>query len=279
MINKYRLNQLVFLLNLMLFFSSQIWLYSQRSLAGWYTLPLLFLTAINLHYFLNTLHLATHNLLSKKRWLNNLYGRASAILGGLNYAEFSKTHLQHHVNPGDEEKDPDYLLTRFGRIITLPFRIWVKDIYFWKNANLSTPDYRKMYIQDRIIQIVSLILILSFGNIFFFFTYWSLPALLVGLSYGFYLFYFPHYISKWEKYVRSAKTLKNENNLVNNSVILTIDLARYYHTQHHFKVQNNSNYYPVFAYLKDVFNKTLSPQFSTERTFTTEDKANLNHKK
>jgi fatty acid desaturase len=273
MISKYKINQIIFILNLLVFLSLQFFLYSQQELLSWYTAPALFITVINLHYFLNTLHLASHNLLSKKRQINNIFGRLSAILGGLNFAEFSKTHLQHHLHTSNKEQDPDYLLTKSGHVITLPFRIWVKDIYFWKNKNLSTPNYRSMYIQDRLVQLVVLVLILFSGKIFYFLIYWSFPALVVGLSYGYYLFYFPHYVSKWEKSKRILKssTSKFSNFQLNNVILWTIDLARYYHTLHHFKVQDNFNYYPLLAYFKDIYNKTLSPKFSTERTFTTED--------
>ncbi len=276
MINKYKVNQIVLSTNLLCFFILQFWLYSKESLLDWYTVPALFVIVINLHYFLNVLHLATHNLMSKKRWANNYMGRISAILGGLTFAEFSKTHLQHHLHPADSSKDPDYLLTKSGSLLTLPFRIWVKDIYFWKTKFLSTPSYSKMYIQDRLVQIIILVSILFFGKISHFLFFWSLPSLLVGFSYGFYLFYFPHYISKWEKRARLVEVSQLQNSslagkfIFDKIILWSIDLSRFYHAQHHFKIQDNLNYYPLLAYIKDVLSNKLSPKFATEKTFTVE---------
>ena len=124
-----------------------------------------------------------------------------------------------------------------------------------------------MYIQDRIIQALILLSFIFSGKFNVFLVYWSVPALIVGLSYGFYLFYFPHYISKWEDSAR-LKISSNSKNYFNQAILWTIDLARFYHTQHHFKIQENINYYPVAAYFKDFFSRSLSPKFSTERTFT-----------
>jgi fatty acid desaturase len=264
MINKYTVNQLIFLVNLLCFLVVFYLVFSQDYFFNVWLIPSLIIIAINLHYFLNILHLATHSQVSKNKQINLLIGRISAILGGLNYAEFSKTHLSHHSYPGNKDKDPDYLLTKSGSLLTLPFRIWVKDKYFW-NSNLSkAKGYKLMYIQDRIIQLAILALILFSSKLQYFLIFWSLPALLVGFSYGFYLFYFPHYISKWEVIKRdSLKT-----NLIERSILFSIDISRFYHTQHHFKVGENRNYYPLATYFKDFIQNKIPDNFSKERTFT-----------
>lgn len=267
MFNKYTINQIVLFSNLLIFLGVQYWLVLQTNLFGWFTLPAFVIIAVNLHYFLNALHLATHHLISTNKFLNSILGRISAILGGLTFAEFSKTHIQHHKYPGDKEKDPDFILTKSGNLLALPFKVWMKDKYFWQSDLSKQESFRRMYIQDRAIQTLILLSFILAGKINVFLVYWSVPALIVGLSYGFYLFYFPHYISKWEDSER-LKISSDSKNYFNQAILWTIDLARFYHTQHHFKIQENINYYPVVAYSKDFFRKTLSPKFSTERTFT-----------
>lgn len=262
--NKYRLNQLVLVFNLVVFLCLQYFISIQLNWLGWFTLPVLLIIGINLHYFLNALHLATHNQLSKLRKLNNFLGRASAIFGGLNFAEFSSTHLQHHAFPGDPEKDPDFLLTKSGSLLFLPFKIWQKDRYFFQSKLCKKEGYTTMYFQDRIIQIAIILLILLSGKIQFFLIYYTIPSLIVGLAYGFYLFYFPHYISKWETLMSEKKFNFNVFKLV----LFSINLSRFYHTQHHFKVHENRNYYPLYSYLSDKMNNRLSPEFSTIRNFT-----------
>lgn len=264
MINKYTLNQLVFLVNLFCFLVVFYLLFSQNYIFNIWLFPSLVVIAINLHYFLNTLHLATHSLVSRNKKINLLIGRISAILGGLNYAEFSKTHLSHHSYPGDKDKDPDYLLTKSGSLLTLPFRIWVKDKYFWNTELSKAKGYKQMYIQDRVVQVIILLSIIFSSKLQYLLIYWSLPALLVGFSYGFYLFYFPHYVSKWE-----AKQRDNlKPNIFLKFILLSINLSRFYHTQHHFKVGENRNYYPVTAYFKDLISNKIPDNFAKERTFT-----------
>src|SRR6056297_3215594 len=53
-------------------------------------------------------HDAIHRSISKRRWVNDLFGwLASALFAGLSYKKLTKNHWLHHRFPGMKE-DPDF---------------------------------------------------------------------------------------------------------------------------------------------------------------------------
>ncbi len=207
-----------------------------------------------LHYLMNILHQASHNLLSRNREWNNFFGHASAILAGLTFSEFRLTHSLHHANLGDKEKDPDYKLTHGGTLLTLPFRIWQKDVYFWQNKLYKKNKAWIGYLIDRFIQIFLILLIFVLKNQTVYFSYWLFSVLIVGYLNGLFLFYFPHYSTKWEKLNRH----KPRVNIITKLILLCINISRFYHHKHHDKINDNTVYFPLENYL---YNQIKNPNY------------------
>ena len=214
---------------------------------------------LSLHYLMNVLHQASHNLLSRNRHWNIFFGHTSAILTGLTFSEFRLTHSMHHANLGDSNKDPDYKLTHSGTLLTLPFRIWQKDVYFWKNKLYKKNKAWKGYLIDRALQILLVLLIFVFKNQTAYFSYWLIAVLTVGYLNGLFLFYFPHYSTKWEK----LNQQKTKVNIITKLILTFINISRFYHHKHHDKTNDNTVYFPLENYLYSHF---TNPKFILPKT-------------
>jgi beta-carotene hydroxylase len=82
-------------------------------------------------------HEAVHKAVSTIRWINNLFGRSSAVfLGPLGeFGAFRFVHLEHHKYTNVEGKDPD-LWSGKGPSLLLPLR-WATQPYCYLYAYLS----------------------------------------------------------------------------------------------------------------------------------------------
>jgi fatty acid desaturase len=245
-INKYQLNQFIFVVNFVVVFSL---FYTVLTTPITLTsgIIIFFCIALCQHYFLNLVHIGSHHLLSKNRLINSLIGNISAIMGGVTFADFQTTHFLHHRNVSDEKKDPDHWITTSGSVFTIPFKIFYHDYYFWSQGLWKKQNNWRGYIIDRSAQIL---LVLSFqlsGNIQIWQNFWLLPLLLVGFLNGLFLFYFPHHSTKTERKWRKQDT----NNPLKQISLLAIDISRIYHEKHHDRIAENRNYFPVASFIKD----------------------------
>jgi beta-carotene hydroxylase len=251
--SKYQINQAVFwlaangLIGLM-------YLGFQGFINIFTAVPFFLAIAACLHYLLNVIHLASHQQISKRRWLNSLIGNIAAIFGGVTLADFKATHQLHHKNPGNFELDPDHYITTSGHMFWMPFKLWYHDIYFWREGLWRQNRQWLSYGINRLSQLAIIIFFLATGHWWLLVFFWSWPAWLVGFFNGLFLFYFPHYSTKKEEYWRLATTV--DLSLWARFSLELIDISRIYHELHHLKITNNMAYFPVYFYLKDKLQKS-----------------------
>jgi beta-carotene hydroxylase len=214
-----------------------------------YKILLFFLIAFSLHYFLNLVHIGTHKMISKNDSWNNFIGFSSAIFGGVTFADFKSTHLLHHKNPTNPKLDPDFYITNGISILLIPFKIIYHDIYFWKHG-LWKNNLWMGYLLTRFIQISIVFWFFLSKNLEVWVFFWLCPIFLVGTLNGFFLFYFPHYSTKWEKNARKRKDIWTK------PFLKIIDISRIYHQEHHKNTNSYLDYFPVLSYLKKDLKKS-----------------------
>jgi beta-carotene hydroxylase len=251
--DKYFVNRTVFMCTLvllgMIYFSL-----ANFDLALWVKILLDIAIIFLLHFNLNTLHQASHRLLSKNKKLNDIIGHISAILGGVTFAAFQSTHFIHHASTADPEKDPDFKITNSKSFFIIPFKIWYHDVFFWQHQLWQKYSSRKEYLFDRFAQILIVIVLLLTANTWIFLYFWLIPTYVVGFLNGLFLFYFPHYSTKKERQLRYQQiyqSSKFKKRWFSRLSLVCIDISRFYHEKHHQKTQENTNFYPVENYLFD----------------------------
>jgi fatty acid desaturase len=261
---KYQVNQLVFgicWINLIAI------LYTSQQALNYYQGGFLFVWSfLVLYYFCNLIHLASHNLLSKKVWVNNILGWFSALpIFVFTFIDFKITHLEHHKHQGDTILDPDYRIVKTGKIYFLPFRIvFLKDWFFLKYAAAKNKiNMVYQYVFQRMFQITYFGFIIYqcqiLGN-WSLFIYYILPLFLVGICNAAFLYYYPHYQNAFEiwcyKFYQARKLSKSKFNFINPAMLVTsafvwsVDLSRAVHELHHKKPAGNIFYYPEFWIFK-----------------------------
>jgi fatty acid desaturase len=211
------------------------------------------LITLNLYYFTNNLHQASHRLFSKNKYLNYFAGFLSGTFCLLSFSEFTFTHLQHHQNVNKDNKDPDHVLLQKSGVLLLPFFIWYKDTLFLK-ANILNSNFKLIgaYFFERFVQLtlfVACIYIFRMNNLSFAFSF-LLPLLTVGYLNTFFLFYFPHYRPNWELKLQQS-----------NPISVLINISRYYHALHHEKIRSVQAYFPLEMYFfKLLLNQPKLPK-------------------
>jgi fatty acid desaturase len=244
--NRFRFNQLVFGLSCIVLCVSFTFLI--RSPLQIFSFCLLPINALCLHYLLNITHIASHNQMSKNFLVNQIIGNISATFGGLTMADFSSTHLIHHLHPADKDNDPDYPITKLSKggtnFISIPFKIWMHDTYFWTHGLWKKRYNWLSYILNRTIQIAIVIAFNMSGILNIWMWFWLLPILVVGFFNGMFLFYFPHFTTKWENTQRARP-----DSIFHSWAVELIDISRIYHEFHHNNITENRNYYPLENYI------------------------------
>jgi beta-carotene hydroxylase len=252
MLSKYRFNQFIFglslailalIYSLILYFRFPLWTFP-------FLLPVL---AFFLHYQYNIVHIASHGQVSRNRILNSFIGNFAAIIGATTLASFTANHLEHHKDPTNPKVDPDDAIVSETHLLLIPFKILYQDMFFWRSRLWRKRGLWKGYMLDRAIQILILLILFFSGSMSYFLIFWALPVWLLGTLNGLFLFYFPHYSTKR---VDNWENLKKPNLLV-QLLLGLIFISRFYHTKHHLKPSQNSNYYPVFSFLRDSLEAKL----------------------
>ncbi len=122
--------------------------------------------------------------------------------------------------------DPDEFISQSPHFLLLPFLIFWHDFYFW-TTGLWRNGFWLGYVLNRLFQIILVLVFWYFDKLNLWLTFWLLPIYLVGFANGMFLFYFPHYTTKWEEKRRILKNLE-ENLAINqtqitNSTLLEIE--------------------------------------------------------
>jgi beta-carotene hydroxylase len=219
------------------------------------------ISIVCLHYLLNLVHIASHNILARSPKLNSVLGGVAAFFGGVTIADFKSTHLLHHRFLDDPKRDPDHYITNSGWWVTIPFKIFYHDVYFWREGLWRKNSAWKSYILTRILQISLITIIILSGYKSVWIALWLTPMLVLGLLNGLFLFYLPHYIPKLEQKWRTKPTKFNKLPLV------LIDISRVSHERHHDNIRNNENYFPLFSFMKSVFSKSTTLSEATQPDF------------
>ena len=206
--------------------------------------------SFNLHYFMNLVHLSSHRLLSKNKTVNSLLGNISAIFCGLTLADFASTHLIHHQFL-HTQKDPDQMIAHAPHFLVLPFYIFWHDFWFWQNG-LWRQNRFIGYLIDRIVQICLVLVFWYFGKLNLWLVFWLLPIYLVGFFNGMFLFYFPHFQTNWEK----KRRLIEQNNQKDN-----------------YQISNKSNQNSNYQHLKqeNSFEQKTDKNINLENLVKTEN--------
>lgn len=251
MLTKYATNKLIFIITTILFSINLGFFWVELD---WYFKVLQFgLSTICLHYYCNLVHIASHQMLSKNRKLNHLLGWLSALpVLVFSFIDFKVTHTEHHKHPTDPNLDPDHKITATGHVLFLPLRIiFHKDSFFFKFAIKKHKwNWIKEYIFQRILQL-GIFGIIVFQSAIFkdqtLFIFYLLPLMVVGLLNAMFLYYYPHYQNRPEKWFRKVVNTNSNNKLLQAiawSILFPIDLCRTVHEAHHDKILNNFPYFP-----------------------------------
>ncbi len=238
---KYYFNPLLFLIVIILFCLN---FYFNR-FSTQFSISTFLISLVTLHYLCNLVHIASHNSITKKRWLNDVISRICCIPAlAFTHIDFKITHLEHHKHTKDPVLDPDWKITNTGSVFLLPFRIvFYKDIFFWKFCLTRKKfDYIKEYVRDRTLQILTVFLV--FTNFDFAFRfYWILPLFIVGILNAAFLYFYPHYEDRFERFLRSSNRFVAWRP-VQTIYLFVVDVSRELHRQHHLKPTKNYYYFP-----------------------------------
>lgn len=246
---------LFFLLNSAVFFGT-VFAIINLSILDWKGFAIAIVCFVSMtvcyQHFLNLVHQASHQAISKKKWINNSIGFFSATISGFTLADFKATHLQHHANLGNSQKDPDEQIVHTKPLLLMAFSIWKHDAFFWKHGLWKRRQAGVSYIITRLIQVTLLALIVANGLLNSWLVFSMAPLLIIGTLNGFFLFYFPHYKPEWERKIRTEKTPA----LWKKWIMLSIDISRIYHELHHDDVHNKLVYFPFLHILIDLKNNS-----------------------
>ncbi len=120
-------------------------------------------------------HDAMHGNISRKKWVNTLFGNLSTYLfAGLSYKRLRKNHGLHHKHPA-EARDPDFYAGSQNFV-----KWWA--VFMWRYLSI---------VQLVIMAVVYNLLILAFYELKVL-MYWALPAVLGTLQLFWVGVYWPH---------------------------------------------------------------------------------------
>jgi beta-carotene hydroxylase len=209
--------------------------------------------------------------MSKKKWINNLFGTWAAIFAGTTYADFKSTHMLHHGKFGHPELDPDHKIARNANFLFIPFKIFYHDWDFWTKGMWKKDSAWAGYLLVRSLQLYLIITAFTTGKMLTWLIFWVLPVYLLGVTNGAYLFFYPHYTGKYEKIWRNLKI----KNWYQKLALKLIDISRHYHEIHHEKISANYVYFPLESYLFEKLKSGSEPNLSFSSKFTDTNKVKV----
>lgn len=249
--NSIIINKLFFYTNTAVFFVLTFYYFNLANYS-FYTFFCFPLYVYTMHNMMNFVHQSSHGLLFKHKIISKAVGVICAIFTMLSFSEFKATHLRHHAYTTNPEKDPDYFLSNQIPALLIPFFIWKKDQYFFKNklwikGKNGGKGLLYLYLLERGVQILLLILLILNAK-FIFIGYYLMSLLILGYLNALFLFIFPHYKLNFEK-----KINQNSDNFIVRNLVklinLPINISRDYHHKHHLNVKSVNVYYPIENYM------------------------------
>lgn len=135
--------------------AATLWLYAQGLLPVWAaTLLVAALTYMSYTPLHEAAHGNVHGGREGLRWLNDVCGYLVAPIIAVPYASHTVEHFTHHRHTNQPDKDPDYIVSNFGRgplkaFCALFQFLWVQNSFFarhyWPKA---TPRERGIYLLE-----------------------------------------------------------------------------------------------------------------------------------
>ena len=138
------------------------------------------------------LHDSSHRSAHRWSWLNDFLGFWAALLQGLTWPVFLRTHLAHHAHTNDPEKDPDYYVSTGGPLWLTPIRFFHQEWFFFRHRLYKGWQDLGLWALSRGIQVGLLVLAWHLGYFKYVMDHWFVPAGWVALGLGIWLDYFPH---------------------------------------------------------------------------------------
>ncbi|MGK3984325.1 fatty acid desaturase [Sorangium sp. So ce136] len=201
---------------------------------GWLPTPAaMALSGASVFAAFTVMHDASHNAVSRVRWLNSLLGHASASLLFLTFVHFKNVHLRHHRFTGDPARDPDRF-TGEGPSWMLPLRWATADVHYAlayeaPEGGMSKRDARETWLSLAVVAAIALGLCLS-GHAVDFVLFWLLPArvMLFWLAYSF------DYVPHQRPHCRSRdESPYRASFVVGGRAMTVLMLCQNYHLVHH----------------------------------------------
>jgi fatty acid desaturase len=218
-----------------------------------FTIIFWLMNLVTMHYMFTTVHQASHNLLSKNKLINYLFGFVATLVTGITFADFKYTHDLHHKHIGMPELDPDHKISGSGPVFSIPFKIFYHDYYFLKN-NTNKLQYFSYFI-ERIIQI-ALIMYLFVDKTILFTSFWLIQMLVIGMLNALFLFYFPHYTHWIESTKLNIKPLRE-----------SIRMSRDFHHMHHDNPGSNNSFFPFESTIGAMFGSDKIQEYNTTKNY------------
>lgn len=191
----------------------------------WMTLPFVFITAHLMHGIMIGLHEASHGLLKRNRFLNELDGTIIGVFGCVPFTLFRVVHQTHHAHLAsrrDEEFWPlvDTSIPRWARRLAACLELTVALVYspfiflrafFRKDSKIRNPRVRKRIWFEIALSIIvwsGLAVLIMRNNlqVYFLFIY-LLPAWLAAN------------MQSWRKYVEHVGMTGSTVNAVTRSIV------------------------------------------------------------
>ncbi len=157
-------------------------------------------------------HDAIHRSISRKDWVNDLFGwLASFLFAGLSYKRLTRNHWQHHRFPGQEE-DPDF---------------YVKSQNFWKWWLVFM--YRYVTIPQLVFMAVAFNVLLIWFSEASLLLFWIIPAFLGTFQ----MFYFGVFAPHKKPHTKSMNPYNSRTQKKNHLWAMLSCYFFGYHYEHH----------------------------------------------
>ncbi|NET33846.1 MAG: beta-carotene hydroxylase [Cyanothece sp. SIO1E1] len=178
-----------------------------------------------LHMVGTVIHDASHRAAHRNPIMNAMLGHGSALMLGFAFPVFTRVHLQHHAHVNDPDNDPDHFVSTGGPLWLIAVRFFYHEVFFFKRRLWRKYELLEWCL-SRLVVAAIVFASCQYGFLGYILNCWFCPALVVGITLGFFFDYFPHR--------PFAERDRWKNARVYPSAILNVlILGQNYHLVHH----------------------------------------------
>ncbi len=178
------------------------------------------------------LHDATHQAISKTKWVNELLGRVASIPLLSPFPAFRLVHLLHHKHTNDPATDPDYWSGSGPRWL-LPLKWATQDVHYYK---FYAQNAHRRPVRERIELVGSVLVVVSVCTVLAVSGYWLqvlalviVPKIIAIMLLAFAFDYLPHHphnvLQKTDRYRATT--------IIDHRWLTPLMLYQNYHLVHH----------------------------------------------